>query len=40
MIVDGVFKGLTEQTEEYCALARQRLVRDSLGGNLLRTKVF
>jgi hypothetical protein len=32
MIIDGVFKGISEQVEEYCQLAKQRLIRDNLGG--------
>lgn len=31
MIVDGVFKGLTDQIELYCKLATQRILRDSQG---------
>lgn len=32
MVIDGVFKGLPDQVEEYCQLAKQRLVRDASGG--------
>ena len=32
MIIDGVFKGVPEQVEEYCQLAKNRLTRDQYGG--------
>ncbi|XP_035712716.1 probable phosphorylase b kinase regulatory subunit beta isoform X2 [Folsomia candida] len=31
MIIDGVFKGIPDQVEEYCQLAKLRLIRDNLG---------
>lgn len=40
MVIDGVFKGLPDQVEEYCQLARQRLVRDSYGGSAISSVGF
>ncbi|CAG7786316.1 unnamed protein product [Allacma fusca] len=31
MIIDGVFKGVSDQVEEYCQLAKNRLTRDAYG---------
>ncbi|ODN04689.1 putative phosphorylase b kinase regulatory subunit beta [Orchesella cincta] len=40
MVVDGVFKGLPEQVEEFCQLARQRLVRDANGDPIVPMYFF
>lgn len=35
LIIDGVFKGIHSQVEEYCSLAKERLTRDDFGDPII-----